>query len=155
MSASDEFHRPVGSPSSVDVAPPPPQISPYIPTTTPVIEQANRLMGLTAHPGFNDLVRISQMLRDNAIAQVVDYPGWDPQEVMVLKARAQAAKEHHMLLLSTIRDTIEKGIMASQEAQADVLSRATADEALAHGDLVRQKVLERFTELETRPAGSY
>ena len=128
-------------------------ISPFEPTTTPTIERANRLISVRSNPGFLDILRISQSLVDSAAAVLVDYGGWDPQQIMVLKARAQAAKEHHNMLLGGINDAIREGV---EEGRAQVQDQPkTATDALDQGDYVRQKTLERFDDMDTRPAGSW
>jgi ElaB/YqjD/DUF883 family membrane-anchored ribosome-binding protein len=132
-----------------------PAQSPFVSTTTPTIERANRLISVRAHPGFLDIIRISQQIRDEATAVLVDFGGWDKDQVMVLKVRAQAAKEHHSLLLSKIQDAIQAGLDNASEITEAILTR-TAEEAVDQGDFVRQKVLQRFDENDTsRVAGSY
>ena len=123
--------------------------------SAPTIERANRLMSLQANQGFPDLWEISQDLVKNLTATAIEYPGWDLQQLMVLKARAQAAKEHHELLFGTIKDAIESGIRA-QAASPDLHSKTIA-EVLEQGDYVRQAVLTKFEEMESdsRAAGSY
>lgn len=129
--------------------------APFVPTTTPAIDRANRLMGLRSHPGFSDLIRLSQDLVQQSADILIEYAGWDPQQIMVLKARAQAAKEHHLKLISIINDAIEIGI-AEQRALQNTLPEKTAAEAVEQGDYVRQQVLTRFREMDDmRVAGSY
>jgi hypothetical protein len=66
----------------------------------------------------------------------------------------QVAKEHHQLLLARVNMAIEAGV---EEARAFVssLPAVSPEEAVNNGDLVRQKVLEQFENMEMRPAGSY
>jgi hypothetical protein len=127
-------------------------LSPFVPETTPTIERANRLISVRSNPGFLDILRISQELVDRAAAVLVDYGGWDPQQIMVLKARAQAAKEHHNTLLGSINDAIREGV---EEGRTVAPSAKTATDALDQGDHVRRIVLEKFEEFDSRPAGSY
>src|ERR1700677_2713287 len=89
-------------------------LNPFVITTTPVIERANRLLGVKAHPGFIDILRISQALVDEAVAASIDYPGWDSQQITVLKCRAQAAKEHHQQLIRRIMAAISDGLEAAR-----------------------------------------
>jgi hypothetical protein len=130
--------------------------SPFVPTETPAIARANRLISLRTHPGFLDVIRISQEISEEATAVLVDYGGWDKDQIQVLKARAQAAKEHHALLLAKINDAIQGGIA---EAKAQEAARAvpekTPAEALETGDYVRQEVLRKFQDEDMRAAGSY
>lgn len=129
--------------------------SPFISTTTPNIERANRLISLRAHPGFVEVIRISQQIRDEATTILVEYPGWDPQQIMCLKARAQAAKEHHNLLLSKIQDAIQTGLDEAKELTESELAKS-AEDAVDQGDFVRQRVLQSFQERDDlRAAGSY
>ena len=134
--------------------------APFVPTTTPAIERANRLISLRAHPGFNDLLRLSQELVQSAADICADYPGWDDKQIVVLKVRMQAAKEHHQLLLAKINEAIEEGISEGRE-KSPSLPEKTAAEALEQGDFVRMRVLEKFSDMDNnpvtdnRPAGSY
>ena len=120
-----------------------------------VVERANRLLGLHANPGFADAWQISKDMADEAGRISITYPGWDPQQIMVLKARAQAALEHHELFFAKIKEAIREGIEA-QAAQTN-LHEKTPAEILEQGDYVRQEVLARFSEMdgETRAPGSY
>jgi hypothetical protein len=129
--------------------------SPFVAVTTPTIERANRLLGLRAHPGFMDLVRISQEIVQIAADICADYPGWDPQQIVVLKVRMQCAKEHHALLLAKINEAILAGI--AEQSVAQNLPKKSASEAMDQGDLVRQEVLTHFADMDedNRPAGSY
>ena len=128
-------------------------ISPFEPTTTPTIERANRLISVRSNPGFLDILRISQALVDSAAAVLVDYGGWDKDQIAVRKARAQAAKEHHNMLLGGINDAIREGV---EEGRAQIQAQPkTATDTLEQGDYVRQKTLERFDDMDTRPAGSF
>jgi hypothetical protein len=129
--------------------------SPFVQTTTPAIERANRLMGLRAHPGFVDLIRISQELVQEQADNCAGYPGWDAQQIVVLKVRMQCAKEHHAMLLGKINEAIMDGI-AEQRVAPNLSDKSTA-EVLDQSDLVRQEVLTRFSDMdaETRVPGSY
>ncbi len=121
-----------------------------------VIDRANRLMGLRTHPGFADLFRISQEIVALLTATTIDYPGWDVQQLMVLKSRAQAAKEHHDLLFGKMNDAIRDGVQA--QAAATNLNEKSPREILEQGDLVRQEVLTKFEQMdgqESRLPGSY
>ena len=106
-----------------------------------VIDRANRLMGLRTHPGFADAFRISKDLVDEAARISITYPGWDPNQIIVLKSRAQAALEHHELFFGKINEAVREGINA-QAASAD-LSEKSVREVLETGNLVRQEVLTR------------
>ena len=143
MSAVPSVPRPANEP-----------ISPFVPTTTPTIERANRLISLRANPGFYDLLQLSQELVQSAADICEDYPGWDAQHIVVLKVRMQAAKEHHALLIHKVQEAIEAGL---NEARAEIanLPAKTVAETLDQGDFVRQKVLEKFEEYDSRPAGSH
>jgi len=128
--------------------------TPFVPNTTPAIERANRLISLRTHPGFLDVLRISQELVQSAADQCADYPGWDPQQIVVLKVRMQCAKEHHALLIARINEAIYQGIEEGK-AQAANLPSQTPEEAVDRGDFVRQRMLQQFNEMDNRPAGSY
>lgn len=138
----------------MSTSPSTPLTVPFEPTTTPTIERANRLMSLIDNPGFRDLIRLSQELVDAAVETCSSYPGWDTQQMVVLKVRMQAAKEHHLMLLNRIREVIGEGV-AEARASINSLPAKTAEQAVAQGDYVRRQVLQKFDEMDMRPAGSY
>lgn len=117
---------------------------PFVPRTTEAIERANRFMALREHPAYNDLFRISQGLVDEATANLIDYPGWDKDQIAVLKARAQAAKEHHRLLFVKIAEAIQDGIGEAKQS----LNRSE------QSDQLRGAVLSHFDN-DGRVGGSY
>lgn len=130
---------------------------PFVATTTPAIDRANRLISLRANPGFFDLVRLSQEIVQDAIDATSDYPGWDPQQMTVLKVRQQVAKEFHVRLFARLTNAIAEGIQEGME-QSQNLPAKTPQEILEQGDHVRQRVLEKFAEIDavdTRTPGSY
>ena len=129
--------------------------NPLEPTASYNIARANRLMALRVHPGFSDLVRISQSLVDEATAIAIDFAGWDAQQISILKARAQAAKEHHALLFAKMTEAIREGV--EEQAASANLPDKSVREVLETGDLVRQEVLTKFSDLdqESRLPGSY
>ncbi len=128
---------------------------PLISSESPVIARANRLMSLRANPGFQDAFRLSKDMADEAGRISITYGGWDPQQIMVLKARAQAALEHHELFFAKITEAIREGI--AEQAASVTLPDKSVQEVLETGDLVRQQVLTRFEEFdsESRLPGSY
>lgn len=123
-------------------------------TATDHIQRANRLISLRAHPGFLDLLQISRDLVAVAVENCSGYPGWDPQQMMVLKIRQQSATEHHEMLIAKVLEAIRIGIDA---AAAQPAVTTTAAEAVDQGDYVRQAVLTKFKEKddENRIPGSY
>jgi hypothetical protein len=129
--------------------------SPFEQNDTPTIELANRLLSLRAHPGFRDLVHLSQTMVDEAARIAITYPGWDPQQMIVLKSRAQAALEHHELLFAKITEAIRAGVQ--EQAASSTMPEKPVSEILETGDYVRQEVLTKFNELEQegRLPGTY
>jgi hypothetical protein len=120
-----------------------------------VIDRANRLMSLRSNPGYPDAWQISKQMADDAGRISITYPGWDPQQIIVLKVRAQAALEHHEAYFANIQAAIREGIQA--QATAANLHEKTPGEVLETGDYVRQEVLTRFAEMDTdgRLPGTY
>jgi hypothetical protein len=117
---------------------------PFTPRTTETIERANRFLAFRDSPAFHEIFRLSQSLVDTATAALVDYPGWDKDQIAVLKARAQAAKEHHALMFSSIQETINLGV-------AEAANSLSAIEA---SDKLRDQVLRKM-DSESRVPGSY
>lgn len=129
---------------------------PFVPSTTPEIELANRLMGLRAHAGFNDLVRIIDGITQEAREKTETYPGWDAQVMVVLKVRQQVAVELKPAIFFRINEAIEAGIaQARAQVEAAQNSVKTAEESIDHGDYVRQEVLKTFAETDMRVPGSF
>lgn len=128
--------------------------APFVQTSTPNIERANRLISLRDNPGFFDLLRLSQELVQSAADICADYGGWDAQQIMVLKVRMQTAKEHHQMLIAKIQEAIKVGIEEGL-ANAPTLPEKSPEQIMEHGDFVRQAVLQKFDEVDTRSPGSY
>ncbi len=128
---------------------------PLISSESPTIARANRLLSLRANPGFQDAFRISKEMADEAGRISITYGGWDPNQIMVLKARAQAALEHHELFFAKIVEAIRTGI--EEQASSSTLPEKSVQEVLETGDFVRQEVLTRFSEMDQdgRLPGSY
>lgn len=122
--------------------------------TSPNIERANRLISLRANPGFLDLIQISQQLVKEAVDTCTNFPGWDKDQIVVLKVRQQAATEHHQQLIQRFIAAIQSGIDEAR-ANASTLPAKTAGEALEQGDYIRQEVLKNFEEFDNRVPGSY
>jgi hypothetical protein len=131
-----------------------PAAAPFVPTTTPNIERANRLISLRAHPGFLDILRITQEQVQEAVDACSNYPGWDTQQILVLQVRQKCATEFHQMLLARVNDAIQMGIDESRANVASLPEKSVA-EAVDQGDYVRQKALEKFDEFDSRPAGSF
>jgi hypothetical protein len=129
-------------------------LQPFAVTTTPIVERANRLLSVKSNPGFIDILRISQQLVDEAAAQSIDYPGWDAQQITVLKCRAQAAKEHHQQLIRRIMAAIQDGLDAAK-ADLSSMPAKTPTEIIEQGDLVRQEFLKKAEDLDSRVPGSF
>lgn len=129
-------------------------LQPFAVTTTPIVERANRLLSVKSNPGFIDILRISQQLVDEATDASVDYPGWDAQQITVLKCRAQAAKEHHQQLIRRIMAAIQDGLDAAK-ADLSSMPAKTPTEIIEQGDLVRQEFLKKAEDLDSRVPGSF
>jgi|SRR5208282_3287542 len=138
----------------------PSSAQPFVPTTTRNIERANHLLALKGHPGFRELVLLSQELVQTAVDTCIDYGGWDKDQIVVLKVRMQAAKEHHQTLFAKIQEAVQIGLAEMQQLQSEnVIQPKTAQEAIEHGDFVRQRILQESAEWdtghETRAPGSF
>lgn len=127
-------------------------IEPFLPPTPVLTERANRLSAVRNLPGYVEILRISAMLVDEATAVSVDYPGWDMQQSFVLKARAQAAKEHHKMLFDRIEMAIRDGISEATEKKELQTEKNTDSIHLA--DRLREEVLAAMPD-DMRIPGSY
>lgn len=110
------------------------------------IDRANRLASLQIQPGFSDLWKLSLEISNELTATAVDYPGWDLQQLLVLKARAQAAKEHHERLFLKLNAIIHAGI--EEQAAADNPRDKSIPEIIEQSDYVRLQVLTKFEEMD-------
>ena len=135
--------------------------TPFVATTTPTIERANRLISVRSNPGFLDILRLSQEMVDDAVQVCINYGGWDPQQIVVLKIRMQAAQEHHTALIAKIQNAIQEGIAEysalnkAASTQSNAVPEKTPAEVIEQGDFVRQEVLTKFTDMDNRIPGSY
>lgn len=128
-------------------------MEPFAAPVTPGIERANRLMAIKAMPGYVEIMRISVGLVKMATDQLVEFPGWDEKQIAVLKARAQAATEHHKLLFSSVDDAIRDGVTEASEKKD--LHSNESKAILNESDRVRAEVLAHTPEEDMRVAGSY
>lgn len=132
-------------------------LNPFVATTTPAMERANRLMSLRTQPGFLDLIRLSLELVTECGEKCDSFDGWDSQKIVFLKMQSQAAKEHHVALFGMkVNAAIQQGIAEGRELleQAKV-PQMTVQEAVEAGDYVRVEVLKKFEEADSRAAGSF
>jgi hypothetical protein len=130
------------------------EVNPFEITSTPTVERANRLLSVKSNPGFIDILRISEQLVREAADASIDYPGWDAQQITVLKCRAQAAKEHHTQLIRRIMAAIQDGLEAAKTDLSSMPAK-TANEVIEQGDLTRLETLRKFDELDSRVPGSF
>jgi hypothetical protein len=132
---------------------------PFEARTTLTIDKANRLIALRAHPGFNDLVALSEQTVKLAEDALVGYEGWDRDELNARSIAFRAAKKSHEMLFGRMAHAIQEGIeeaAAVRDANAtsgDPYSRDAADMA----DELRAKVLQHIdeTRYDTRIPGTY
>lgn len=129
--------------------------SPFVPTTTPTIERANRLIAVRTHPGFLDVLRLSRELVEEATKTANTYPGWDKDQLFVLHTRAKVAMEHYDALLRKIQEAIETGLEEEKQAQQAAGPAKTPEDVVEQGDHVRRLVLQKFDGYDSRPSGSY
>lgn len=127
---------------------------PFEPTTTPAIERSNRLMSVRQNPGYVELVRIANEMAQEAVEANTTYPGYDTQVMWVLKIRQQVAAEYVQMFFSRVQSEIQAGV-DDMNAQINNLPAKTAAEAIDQGDYVRQAVLQKFNEYDSRAPGSY
>lgn len=122
---------------------------------TPNIERANRLASLKANAGYLDLIRLSQEMVNRAISACMNYPGWDAQQIVILKVRMQAAQEHHLALFTRVDNAIQEGIAEAAHLQNG--QKPNVADVLDTADYVRKEVLSKFEEMDAdiRAAGSY
>jgi len=109
-----------------------------------------RLRQLKGMSGYYDLMQLSQGLVNQATAQLVDFPGWDTQQIATLKARAQAAKEFHQLLFASVEAAINLSIQPPVEPEPNINDRNAAN----HADALREAFMAT-NDADTRIPGSY
>jgi hypothetical protein len=129
-------------------------------STSDAIARGNRLHILKQSPGFADLYRISEMLVKHATDALVNYPGWDQQQISVLKSRAQALSEHHVQLFSMVNEALAEARQESESILEQEASKRSTREAVLEADELRgdsMLALEGFEKsiTDSRPAGSF
>lgn len=112
-------------------------------------ELVNRLSALRSSPGWNDLLTISKELVDQTVQNVEDYEGWDPEQLTILVARMQAAKQHHKTLFGHIMTVINEGL--AQEM--DQVNSQQTEEQIKEADRLREAMMEYANKQATRPIG--
>jgi hypothetical protein len=119
-----------------------------------VIDRGRRLFQLRQTPGFVDLYKLSEALVPHAIDAVVDFPGWDEQQISALKARAQAAKEFH----NTLFGEIDKAVVdANEEHEAELVRKAAERDTQTvaeEADQLRNETFKKFEDMEREFAGT-
>ena len=128
--------------------------APFVQTTTPAIERSNRLMSVRQNPGYIELVRIANEMAQEAVVANTTYPGYDTQVMWVLKIRQQVAAEYAQMFFTRVQNEIQAGL-DEMRAQITTLPVKSAAEAVDQGDYVRQAVLQKFDEYDSRSPGSY
>jgi hypothetical protein len=134
----------------------------FEPTTTPVMERANRLAAVRSHAGFLEILRILQDIEKLATDQALNYEGWDTLQIALRAASMRTAQQVRLQLLSRIQDAIDEGVAdASRQVEMATLAAKTQNEVVEQGDYVRSQVLDTFAALDEktddpmRIAGSY
>lgn len=69
--------------------------------------RGNRLLHLTTSPGFNDLRQIISELVQEAADASADFPGWDSEQIVMLKVRHQTAKEFAQQIFNRLNSAID------------------------------------------------
>jgi hypothetical protein len=118
---------------------------PFEPRTTENIERANRLLSFRDSPAYNEVFRICQQLIEEARANQRNFHGWDSQQIVALAIRVQVAEEFHEQLFARMGEFITTGIM---EAKGHL-------GALEQSDALRERVLSRAAEYDSRVPGSH
>ena len=130
--------------------------NPFVNTMTPAMDRAQRLLSLRQHPGFRDLIRLSQDMADKVDMDLRRYPGWDLQQLAVLHARVKAAQEHHEAWMNAIQEAINQGEAEAVELRdANQLAAKTPEQIVEESDMLRIRMLNRFAEMDNRIPGSY
>jgi len=123
---------------------------PFEPRTTLAVDRANRLHSLIAHPGWNDMVALSEQTVKIAEDALVNFEGWDRDELVARSIAFRAAKKSHQRLFNGIQQAVQAGVeeAAVLMDSEDPFSRATADMA----DDLRVRILQH--EEQTRNEGA-
>ena len=125
--------------------------NPYEKRTSLAIDVANRLLSLRGHPGFQDLMRLSQETVRLAEVAVTEYEGWDKDELVARSIAFRAAKRSHEMLFVRMANAIQAGISEATTEQGN--TKEAADMA----DELRALVVKQLDEenVETRVSGTY
>jgi predicted metallo-beta-lactamase superfamily hydrolase len=129
---------------------------PFVARATPAMDRAQRLLSLRTHPGFLDLIRMSQDMAERAAVAERSYPGWDKDVIVALHCHTKAAYEHHEAWLAAIQTAIEQGESEARELQEqNNLPEKSDQETIEESDMLRINLLRKFEDFETRAGGSY
>ncbi len=131
---------------------------PFEARTTLAIDIANRLLSLKGHPGFVDLVRISEQTVKAAEDALVNFEGWDRDELAARSIAFRAAKRSHEMLFVNMAVAIQTGIEeAARIRDANATPGALfSKEAADCSDELRAMVLQLGkNEYDTRVPGSF
>lgn len=126
--------------------------------TTPYIDRASRLLSLRGHPGFGDLVALSQETVNIARAALVNFEGWDKDELVARSIAYRAAEKSHEMLFVRLAQAIQTGIEeASAVRDAAIPANQYSKEAADMSDELRAQVIQQIDQsnYETRTPGSY
>ena len=134
----------------------------FEPTTTPVMERANRLAAVRTHPGFLEIIRILQDIEQLATDNSLSYDGWDTLQIALRAASMRTAQQVRIQLLHRIQDAIDEGVAdARRQVEMAALTSKTPSEVVDQSDYVRAQTLEVFAAKDEqandpmRMAGSY
>lgn len=94
------------------------------------LEQArgNRLMHLATSPGFNDLRQIANGLVQEAADMSADFPGYDKDQIVMLKIRHQTAKEFSQQLFARLNFIIDSSATPAHNAAGEPTFKAIHEE---------------------------
>jgi hypothetical protein len=81
--------------------------------------RGNRLLHLATSPGFNDLRQIVRELVQEAADMSADFPGWDAQQIVMLKVRHQCAKEIEQQIFARLNFIIDSSATPEHNPQRD------------------------------------
>jgi hypothetical protein len=105
------------------------------------INRSNRLLSLKQSAGWNDFVRICEVLVSRAAETAIRFEGWDMQQSFCLHQRAKTALEFKEEIFIEIANQIKAGLNPEPDPIPQPEQKSAIDP-----DALREKILREMKE---------
>jgi hypothetical protein len=129
------------------------------PAQNDAVARGNRLRILKQTPGYIDLFKISEAIVANATKVLMDFQGWDNEQIARLRTYAKATHDFHALLFGTVNETLREARQEADLIAEEEAIRRSSRDVVQEADELRLDSLLAFDHLDemidSRPAGSF